>query len=57
MGAAGGDLRAVALNDYRADIPAEDVQRDEVMVAYLLDDEPMRVRDKGPLVVIYPFDS
>ena len=57
VGAADADVRAIALNDYRADIPAEDVQRGEVMVAYLLDDEPMRVRDKGPLVVIYPFDS
>ena len=54
---AGRDVRAIALNDYRADIPADDVQRSDVMVAYLLDDEPMRVRDKGPLVVIYPFDS
>ena len=57
VGAAGQDIRAVALNDYRAEIPADDVLRSEVMVAYLLDDQPMRVRDKGPLVVIYPFDS
>jgi hypothetical protein len=26
------------------------------LVAYLLDDKPMLVRDKGPLVLIYPFD-
>ena len=57
VGAADADLRAIALNDYRADIPTEDVRLGEVTIAYLLDDEPMRVRDKGPLVVMYPFDS
>ncbi len=56
-GAADNDVRAIALNEYRADIPADDVRRGEVMVAYLLDDQPMAVRDKGPLVVIYPFDG
>ena len=57
VGASGTDVRAIALNDYRADIPAEDIARHDVTIAYLLDDQPMRVRDKGPLVVIYPFDS
>jgi len=50
-------LRAIALNDYRVDIPADDVQRYDVMLARLLDDKPMPVRDKGPLFIIYPFDS
>lgn len=57
VGAGPSDLRVMALNDYRADIPRDDVESSGVMVAYLLDDEPMRVRDKGPLVIIYPFDS
>ena len=57
VGARPGDLGAVALNDYRADIPRDDVESGDAMVAYLLDDAPMKVRDKGPLVVIYPFDS
>jgi len=53
----GAVLRAVALNDYRVEIPADDVQRHGAMLAYLLDDKPMSVREKGPLVVIYPFDD
>jgi hypothetical protein len=57
VGARGKTLRAVALNDYRVDIPVDEALRQDVMVAYLLDDKPMLVRDKGPLVVIYPFDS
>lgn len=50
-------VTAEALNDYRADIPHEDWHQHELMVAYHLDDRPMAVRDKGPLVLIYPFDD
>ena len=50
-------LRAFALNNYRADIPAEDVFRHDVVLARLLDDQPMAIRDKGPLFIIYPFDA
>jgi hypothetical protein len=57
VGARGKTVKAVALNDYRVDIPVEEAARHDLMVAYLLDDKPMAVRDKGPLVVIYPFDS
>jgi hypothetical protein len=56
-GAQGSNLRAVALNDYHVDLPFEDAQRHPVLLARLLDDKPMLVRDKGPLFIIYPFDS
>jgi hypothetical protein len=56
-GAGGTLLRAVALNDYWVEIPVEDTARHDVIVARLLDDKPMAVRDKGPLFVIYPFDA
>jgi len=56
-GARGTVVRAVALNDYRVDIPIDDVNATDAMVAWLLDDKPMSVRDKGPLVIIYPFDD
>lgn len=56
-GAQGTLIRLTALNDYRVDMPFEDAQRHDVIVARLLDDKPMAVRDKGPLFVIYPFDS
>ncbi len=55
--AQGSTLRAMALNDYRVDIPVDDVQRYDVVLARLLDDKPMPVRDKGPLFIIYPFDD
>jgi len=56
-GAQGTLLRLVALNDYRVDMPFEDCQRHDVIVARLLDGQPMAVRDKGPLFVVYPFDA
>lgn len=56
-GAHGTQLRAMALNDYRVDIPFDDAQRFDMIVARLLDGAPMAVRDKGPLFVVYPFDA
>jgi hypothetical protein len=57
VGGTGSMLRAMALNDYRVEIPAEDWLQHGAMLAYLLDDKPMTVREKGPLVIIYPFDE
>ena len=56
-GAQGTTLRALALTDYRVDIPFADAQLHDMLLARLLDDRPMPVRDKGPLFIIYPFDS
>lgn len=56
-GASGTMLKAVALNDYWVEIPFEDAARHDVIVARLLDDKPMAVRDKGPLFMVYPFDA
>lgn len=56
-GAKGTTIRAIALNDYKAEIPFDDVQKIDVVMARLLDDRPMPVREKGPLFIIYPFDD
>ena len=57
VGGSGSMLKAMALNDYRVEIPVEDWTRNDMLVAYLLDDKPMAVRDRGPLLIIYPFDD
>lgn len=57
VGAQGRTLRAIALNDYKVDIPFDDVRTIDVVMARLLDGRPMPVRDKGPLFIIYPFDD
>lgn len=55
-GAEGQTLRMSALNDYRVDMPADEAQRFDIIVATQLDGREMTVRDKGPLFVMYPFD-
>jgi hypothetical protein len=57
VGAQGTTLRIAALNDYRIDVPSDDTQRFDVVLARLIDDKPITVREKGPLFMIYPFDS
>src|SRR5258706_3970439 len=57
VGARGKLVKAIALNDYRVDIPIEEAQRHDLMLACLLDDKPVPVREKGPLMLMYPFDS
>ncbi|MDT7835780.1 hypothetical protein [Aquabacterium sp. OR-4] len=56
-GAQGKTLKAVALNNYKAEIPAADAQAFKMLMATRLDDKPMSLREKGPLFIIYPFDD
>ncbi len=55
--ASGTTVSAVAINDYSIKIPVADTTAHKVIVARLLDDKPMPVREKGPLFVVYPFDD
>lgn len=57
LGVTEGKIRATALNDYAVDIPVSDAVEGGPIVAYLLNGEPMSVRDKGPLWIVYPYDS
>lgn len=57
IGAEGATLLATAINDYTVEIPASDAVEGGPIIAYLMDGEEMSVRDKGPLWVIYPYDS
>lgn len=56
-GAEGTTLKLTALNDYAVEMPYDDARRHDPIVARLLDGRPMAVRDKGPLFLVYPFDS
>ena len=57
VGADGAMLRASAINDYAVEIPVSDAVDGGPIVAYLRNGAPMGVRDKGPLWIVYPFDS
>lgn len=52
-----GTLEAAAVNDYAVEIPMSDVRAGGPIVAYMRNGERMSLRDKGPLWIIYPYDS
>ncbi len=57
VGAEGTTLRASAINDYAVEIPVSDAVEGGPIVAHLRNGAPMSVREKGPLWIVYPFDS
>lgn len=57
LDAEGNTIQATAINDYSITIPASDAVDGGPIVAYLMNGETMSRRDKGPLWVVYPFDS
>jgi hypothetical protein len=57
VGAQGSEVTAIALNDYRSVIPMSDFEAYDVILAMKRDGEIMPIRDKGPLFIVYPYDS
>ena len=57
VGAEGTQVTATALNDYRGTIPISDFDSFEVILAMKRDGVDMPIRDKGPLFIVYPYDS
>ena len=57
VGATGETAVATALNDYETKIPISDFHQFGVLLALKRNGEYMPVRDKGPLFIVYPFDS
>lgn len=57
VGASGTTVTAIALNDYVTTIPLSDFAQYGPILAMRHNGEYMSVRDKGPLFIIYPFDS
>jgi hypothetical protein len=55
--ASGTSISAVAINDYKVSIPMADTTKFQMIVATQIDGKPIPVREKGPLFVVYPFDS
>lgn len=57
VGAQGQQLRITALNDYAVDVPVSDASQFQPILAWKRNGQPMSVRDKGPLFLVYPFDD
>ncbi len=56
-GAEGTVIEATALNDYRVELPFAHAAEHGVFLALDHNGEPMRVRDRGPVWIVYPQDS
>jgi hypothetical protein len=57
VGAKGDTITVVALNGYKVVLPVADFEKYPVLLAYKMDGEVLKVRDKGPLWIIYPQDD
>ncbi|MDZ7862393.1 molybdopterin-dependent oxidoreductase [Acidovorax sp.] len=49
-------IELTAMNDYSVRIPWSDLVEYDPILAYRRDQQPINIRDKGPLILIYPFD-
>ena len=57
VNASGTNVKAIALNDYKVNIPMEDARKYGIILARQMDGKMLAVRDKGPLFLIYPFEQ
>jgi len=55
--ASGSTIKAAALNDYQTSIPFSDAGKFDVILAHQMDDKDIPVRTKGPLFIVYPYDT
>lgn len=57
VGAEGSTVTAIALNDYKVEIPLSDFRDYPVLLALKMNGATLRVRDKGPIWIVYPRDD
>ena len=57
IGASGDTLVVSALNDYTSEVPLSDFSKYNVILALKRDGEYMPVSNKGPLFIVYPYDT
>jgi hypothetical protein len=57
VGAKGDTVNVLALDKYSVEIPLADLRKYHAVMAYKLNGKIMSIADKGPLFVVYPYDS
>ena len=57
VGANGETAKIVALDDYQVDVPLADFPQYGAIFAYAMNGRPLTVEEKGPLFLVYPYDS
>lgn len=55
VGENGENLRMTAINDYQVTVPVSDARTYDAILAMSLNGEPLTIRTKGPLWLIYPW--
>jgi hypothetical protein len=50
-------IHATALDEYGAQIPFSDAQQYDMILAHQMDGETLTTKNKGPLFMVYPYDS
>lgn len=53
----GTTIKAAALNDYQTLIPLDDTRKFNVILAHKMNGAAIPVKTKGPLFIVYPYDS
>lgn len=56
-GVASAELKLSAINNYSVSFPAEWIEDEVPIIANRIDGEPFPVREKGPLWLVFPYDS
>ena len=57
LGVEGQTLRLTALNDYTVEISVMEMVNSGLILATRMDGELLTVKNKGPIFLVYPFDS
>ncbi|MBE0507584.1 MAG: oxidoreductase [Marinospirillum sp.] len=50
-------MKITALNDFSAEVPVSDFMNYDVIFALQKNERYLRIRDRGPLFTVYPFDA
>ena len=56
-GITGGQLTLAAINDYEIQISYDELENDAPIIATLMNGQPLSRREKGPLWLVYPYDT
>jgi hypothetical protein len=57
VGMSGNTAKVTALNDYSVTMDVSDLRDEGAILAYRLNGKILSIREKGPLWIIFPFDS
>lgn len=52
-----GTVELEAINDYLVEIPLSDIEEGHALLAHSRNDKPMGAREKGPVWLVYNYDS